>query len=159
MSRTMSAAAISAVGAQQTSEVFLYLLTVNIVVDGEDQTFYFVNNREAIVRDDQTYTPLGFKVTLPNEGDNVLGAQITIDVVDRVMIQAIREAEETPTVSFVIILASDPDGDPEAGPFNFEISSVSYNAYSMSCTLGVGKHLDAIFPKTLITPYYFPGLF
>lgn len=159
MARTMSAAALTALGAQQTSEVFLNLLDISLTIGGAMQQYHFVNNTQSITRNGLVYTPLGFKVVLPREGEEVTAATISIDVVDREVIEIMRKAEDIPTVSFIIILASNLDGDPEAGPFNFQLKKVSYNHMSLQAELSTGNHLDGAFPRVIKTPYFFPALF
>lgn len=159
MARTMSSAALAAISAQQTSEVFLYLLDIVISVGGVSTPYRFVNDFVPLVRKGNRYDPLGFKITLPQEGENIQGAKVTIDAVDRRIIQVLREADTMPKVSFILILASNPDGDPEAGPFIFDLSNVSYNKTSLSADLSIGNHLDGVFPRVIKTPYFFPALF
>lgn len=159
MSRSMSVGAVSAMGKPQTTKIFLYLLTVNITIDGGTETYYFVNNTQSVIRNSQIYTPLGFRIVLPSEGEDVKEATLELDATNLIVVEAMRKAESRPTVSFILILADDADGTPEAGPFNFDISDVSFNAQSVRCTLKLGKTLESSFPKVSLTPYYFPGLF
>lgn len=159
MSRAMGSAAIAAIGKPQTSEVFLFLLDVNLTIGGVPETLHFVNNTEQIVRGATTYLPLAFNIVLPNEGEDVSEAQLVMDAVDLVVVEHMRNEQSQPTVTFILILASDPDATPEAGPFTFDVGSVSYNAKSLTCTLTHGKEIDGVFPKVGKTPYYFPGLF
>lgn len=159
MARTMSSAALAAISAQQTSEVFLYLLDISISTDNVSTTYRFVNDFVPLVRKGNTYDPLGFKVTLPQEGENIQGAKVTIDAVDRRIIQVLREADTMPKVTFILILASNPDGDPEAGPFTFNLKDISYTKSSLSATLVYGNHLESVFPRVIKTPHFFPALF
>lgn len=159
MARKMSTAALAAVGAQQTSEVFLFLLDISLTIDGIPEHYYFVNNTQQIIRNGTTYLPLAFRITLPAEGDEITAATITIDAVDRQIIEVMRKAEDIPEVSFSLILASTPDADAEAGPFNFQLKKVSYNSMSLQAELSTGNHLDGAFPRVIKTPYYFPALF
>lgn len=159
MARKMSTAALAAVGAQQTSEVFLFLLDISLTIDDVLEHYYFVNNTQKIIRKGTTYLPLAFRITLPAEGDEITAATITIDAVDRQIIEAMRKAEDIPEVSFSLILASTPDADAEAGPFNFQLKKVSYNSMSLQAELSTGNHLDGAFPRVIKTPYYFPALF
>lgn len=159
MARKMSTAALAAVGAQQTSEVFLFLLDISLTIDGILEHYYFVNNTQKIIRNGTTYLPLAFRITLPAEGDEITAATITIDAVDRQIIEVMRKAEDVPEVSFSLILASTPDADAEAGPFNFQLKKVSYNSMSLQAELSTGNHLDGAFPRVIKTPYYFPALF
>lgn len=159
MARKMSTAALAAVGAQQTSEVFLFVLDISLTIDDTLEHYYFVNNTQQIIRKGTTYLPLAFRITLPAEGDEIAAATITIDAVDRQIIEVMRKAEDIPEVSFSLILASAPDSDPEAGPFNFQLKKVSYNSMSLQAELSTGNHLDGAFPRVIKTPYYFPALF
>lgn len=159
MARKMSTAALAAVGAQQTSEVFLFVLDISLTIDDVLEHHYFVNNTRQIIRKGTTYLPLAFRITLPAEGDEIAAATITIDAVDRQIIEVMRKAEDIPEVSFSLILASTPDADAEAGPFNFQLKKVSYNSMSLKAELSTGNHLDGAFPRVIKTPYYFPALF
>ena len=159
MARKMSTAALAAVGAQQTSEVLLFVLDISLTVDNTLEHYYFVNNTQQIIRNGVTYEPLAFRITLPAEGDEVTAATITIDAVDRQIIEVMRKAEDIPEVSFSLILASAPNAASEAGPFNFQLKKVSYNSMSLQAELSTGNHLDGAFPKVIKTPYYFPALF
>lgn len=159
MSRTIGASALAAIAKPQTDEVFLFLLDVILTIDGVVETYHFVNNTESVTRLGVEYIPLGFQITLPNEGETIHEASLTIDAVDLVLVSAMRETTVKPQVSFMLVLASFPDATPEAGPFNFELSDVTYNAQTLSATLNYGKHLEARFPKVGKTPYYFPGMF
>ena len=104
-------------------------------------------------------TRLGSRLPCLRKEKNIQGAKVTIDAVDRRIIQVLREADTIPKVSFILILASNPDGDPEAGPFIFDLSNVSYNKTSLSADLSIGNHLDGVFPRVIKTPYFFPALF
>lgn len=159
MARTMSSAALAALASESTKEVFLFLLEVTLTVDGVLETYRFVNNTTKIVRNGIDYDPLHFKITLPQEGENLSGASLTMDVVDRRIIEVMRKTSTQPKVSFMLIIASTPNGPPEAGPFIFDLTNMSYNNLSLSATLSYGNHLEAVFPRVIKTPYYFPALF
>ena len=159
MSRAMGSSAIAALNQPQSSEVFLFLLDVTMTIDGSPQYFHFVNNTEAVTRNTVTYIPMAFRIVLPNEGESISEAKLVIDAVDLTIVEAMRKEQNRPQVTFMLILASSPDADPEAGPFTFDINNVTYNHQSLSCTLNYGKKLEAKFPKIGKTPYYFPGLF
>lgn len=153
--RSMGSAALAAMAGTYTDEVFLFLL--DVTVDG--QLYSFVNNTEAIVRNGRTYYPMAFRITLPSESEEIQTARLTLDVVDQQIIASLRAAVKSPTVSFVLILASDPDAVPEAGPFNFELKDITYNHLSLEATLSYGRHLEGSFPKYYKDPFDFPGLF
>lgn len=157
--RTMSTRAVSAINQPQTSEVFLYLLDITLKINSVETTYHFVNNTEKIIRNSITYIPLAFKIVLPAEGETISEAQLSLDAVDLIMIEAFRRAEEAPKAAFIVILASAPNDAPEAGPFNFDIKEVNYNAQAITCSLALSNTLDATYPRVTKTPYFFPGLF
>lgn len=159
MARAMSSAALAALSGTSTREVFLFLLEITLTIDGTAETYRFVNNNEKIIRNGQTYLPLAFKLTLPNEGEHVAGTSIVIDAVDRTIIEVLRKTTTQPEVSFILILGSAPNGDPEAGPFTFNLKDISYTKSSLSATLVYGNHLESVFPRVIKTPHFFPALF
>lgn len=159
MARAMSSAALAAVAGVSSQEVFLFLLKITLTIDGTLETYRFVNNTEQIVRDNNIYYPLAFKLNLPQEGEHATGTTVVIDAVDREIIEVLRKTTTQPEVSFILIMASAPDGPPEAGPFTFNLKDISYTKSSLSATLVYGNHLESVFPRVIKTPHFFPALF
>lgn len=153
--RSMSSAALAAMSGTYTDEVFLFVLDVE--VDGEE--YRFVDDTVPLTRNNKTYYPLAFNIVLPSEGDDVQAATLSIDAVDQEIIKVMRGAVGVPTVAFSLILSSDANGIPEAGPFNFEVKEIAYNHLTLEATLAYGLHLDGAFPKYFTDPIDFPGLY
>ena len=153
----MSATAIAAALAPETDEVFLALLEINEASLAEP--FRFVNNHEPITSRGNVYNASHFDLELPTERpDSIDAARITVDNVDRLIVEAVRVAAGRPTARIEIILASDPD-TVEAGPFDFEFSSVEYDQMTVSGTLAYDDVVEVRSPLHLRTPYWFPDLF
>jgi hypothetical protein len=163
----------SALFAQQTDEAILVLLEIN----HEDLSapIRVVNNPEDIVLggevyDDDglvtdgigtvtdgtgvTYSAFGFEVNLP---DNDGRTEITICNVDRQIVETIRSVDTPPSVRMSVVLADTPDV-VEAGPYDFELSDVTYNALIVRGTLAFDYLQDEPYPGDRFTPAQYPGL-
>ena len=157
MSRNVSLIARRAMNAQETDQVFLHLLDI----DHPDLTepIRVVNNTVAVVSEGNVYQAFPFQVDLPDEKEGQIStARLTIDAVDRSIIQVIRTISEAATISLKIILADTPDVI-EAGPFDFTLRNVSYDAYRVSGTLVYEDRLDLRIPADSFDPQNFRGLF
>ena len=155
--RTMSATAVAAVLAPETAEVFLILLEIDEA--SLPDPIRFVHNHSNVTSRGNDYVAAFFDVELPTERpDSIDTARITVDNVDRQIVQAIRLAQGRPTARIEIILASDPDV-VEAGPFDFEIQSAEYDALTVSATLSYDDVIEVRGPLHVRTPHWFPDLY
>lgn len=159
---------------QQTDEVLLALIVIahddlaspiRVCSNVEDITQGgIVYDDEGVVTTDagtvtdgsgDTYTAFPFEVELPDpEGLAIL----SICNVDRQIVEAIRTIDSPPTVTLSLVLADSPDV-VEAGPFEFELTDVTYDALIVSGTLSFDHFLDEIWPGDRFTPGQFAGLF
>lgn len=155
MPRSLSAAAIAALTAPQTGEVWLVLLTIS---NASMTTIRVVNNTEDIVSRGNTYQAFPFEIELPGEDpDSPSSARLRIDNVDKRIVEAVRSISTPPEVTIEVILASQPD-TVEISYANLTLRSVEYDVDSVRGELV----FESIFsePVTLtITPNRFPGLF
>lgn len=157
MSRNISVVALRAMFESQTDEVFLVLLA--IAHPDLASPLNVVNNTQDIESGGVTYTAFPFQIKLQGETeDQITSAQLSIDNVTREIVAAIRSITSAPTVTMRIVLASQPD-TVEVGPVDFVLRDVSYDAQTVSGTLGYEDRLDAHIPKDRFTPELFPGLF
>lgn len=157
MSRTLSPAAVQAITAQETGEVFLLLLTI----DHPDlaQPIRVVRNGEDVTSRGNTYSACAFDVALPDErSDRPPRVQLVLDNVDRAITQALRPLTSPPTVTLEVVLASSPD-TVEAGPYEFTVRNVVYDAHVVTAELAYEDVLNLRFPADRFTPNLFPGLF
>lgn len=155
--RTLSSAAQSAIFAAQTGAAFLVLLTLDH--DDLAAPIRVTSDAVATVSNGDTYSPFPFSINLPAERDDQLaGAQLTIDAVDRSVIIALRSISSAPTLTMQVVMASSPD-TVEAGPFAYTLKSATYNASTVEGELAFEDILNEGFPGASFVPTSHPGLF
>lgn len=155
--RTVSTTAREGMYASQTGEIFLVILEI----DHPDlaQPIRVVNNNEAIVSNGDTYLATAFSFILPAQEDGkISNSSLTIDNVDRTIVEVIRTITSFPTVAASVILASDPDVI-EAGPFDFQLRNVNYNRNSVTGDLIYESFLRDNLGTVKYKNINFPGLF
>lgn len=102
---------------------------------------------------------LPLNISLPNEEHGALPHfNITIHDVTRQLIPLIRQFGSSPNVLLELVLSSSPD-EVEASFPNFKMSSISYNANTITADLTIESFAVEPFPQHTFTPAYFPGLF
>jgi hypothetical protein len=83
---------------------------------------------------------------------------LSIDNVDRQIVNAVRALTGPPTVTVSVVLASSPN-TIEAGPYQMTLRDASYDSLVVSGTLSVEDMMNEPYPVDLMTPANFPGLF
>ena len=169
MSRAVSSTARQAMYGQTTEEVFVILLEISnesdpsqpirVALDSEDLssklTVSDVDTHAVAV----SFASGFFGIELPEEaGENISSVSLTIDNVDRVIVEAIREASEPPEVKMWVVLRSTPDV-VEAGPYYFVLENASYDAMTVTGELAFEDVTNRRYPKHEFTPHLVPGLF
>lgn len=157
--RQLSSAALEAAFSQQTSEVWLTLLTLSH--PDLAAPIRVVNNTQNITSGGEIYQAFPFVVELPSERDGeVSGARLSICNVDRTIILAVRSiiGKGPATAEVSIVLASSPDV-VEAGPLEFEARAISYTADVVSAELVYETRQYAAVPPWTFNPNDFGGLF
>ncbi len=155
--RPLSLAALNAINAQETGEVFCFLLTlshssftapIRICSGGIDITSRL-----------NLYTFCPFEISLPPETDEAPPSVVlSVDNVDRSLIAAVRGVSDAIGIRLEVVLASSPD-TVEAGPFDFLLRDVLYDALVISGTLRYEQILDEPYPADDFTPSRTPGVF
>ena len=157
MSRSLNSAALASIYAETTDEVWLELL--EITHDDLATPFRLVNNNEDITSNGNVYTAFAFRARLPQQVEKELTKfTITLDNVSRLLIEELRTVSTSPQIALSIVLASDPD-TVEAGPFNFVLKTISYDALTIEADLSNEDYHTEPFPFQRFTPLNFPGLF
>lgn len=157
MPRTLSAQAKAAIFAQETGEAVILLLTI----EHADLAEPIRVSSDAVdtVSDSITYQAFPFQITFPRDSDDAPPqVRLTIDNVDRRIVQAVRELMTPPTVNLQLVLASQPDV-VEVVPGEFTLASVTFDALAVEGVLKFDDILNEPFPKDVVTPATFPGLF
>jgi len=155
--RPLSLAARQAIFAQETAEVFLVLLTIAGV--GIPLPLRFVNNGDDVVSRGNTYLAYPFQISLPDEReDSPAQVSLSIDNIDQGIVTAVRGLTEPPSITLEVVLASSPD-TVEAGPFDFALRGVEYDAMRVQGTLAFEDFLGEGYPADSFDPTRFGGLF
>ena len=158
MSRSASAAAIKAMFSQETDEAFLCLLHMSHADWASD--FRFVNDKvnhtDAAAEE---WIGFPFDIRLPDDReDEIAAARLSIDNVDRQIVEAVRGISSSVAVTLWIVLSSDID-DVIAGPFSFNLNSVNWDAMTVSGSLEYEPILNIKYPQHRFTPVTTPALF
>jgi len=157
MSRSLSSTFKAAIFSQETAEVFLVLLEL----DHADLAapLRVVNNYENITSNGEVYIGYPFSISIPDETEDAMPiVKLTIDNVDRSIVEAVRTCTSAPAIVVSVVLASAPD-TIEAGPFDLTLRAATYDALSVSGEIRADDILNEPWPGVIITPQNFPGLF
>ena len=155
--RPLSAAARIAMTAQETGEVLLYLLALSHPT--MVTPMYFVNNTEAIVSGGISYQAYPFDVMIPDDTEEISTIKLTIDNIDRRIVEAIRRIDAPAKFTLSMIMASEPD-TLLVPPIPCTLQNVSYTAQVVTGDIAPYEDIiNAIFPLHNFDPARFPGVF
>lgn len=171
---TLSASAIKAMFSSETDEALLLLITIydpndtSIVKmrlsDGytgrllsqttDEEVIYGVTSRG------NEYVFLPLEIKLPGEQETGVGScSLTLNYVTPEAIELIRKQLTGPVeIDIELVLSGSPDTVEASFP-GFYITSVTYNAESISLDLTMIDYAREPFPCYNFIPSYFPGLF
>lgn len=130
-------------------EVFLSVLTIDSV-NTVAKTFNFVNNNVDVTGTSGTvYTAYPFDMVLPSDTKTqVQNVSITIDNVDRMLVDTLRNEVEPANITVKIILASTLDDDnPEIMIDDLQLINVSWDAIKITGSLNVDSVLNQKYPS------------
>ncbi len=158
MSRNVSEAAVRAMFSQQTDEVFLCRLKIDHA--DWDDPLLFINDR--VNHTDSgldEWIGFPFVISLPDDReDEIPLAQLSIDNVDRQIVEAIRGLTTPATMTLWIVLASDID-DVIAGPYEFSFNAAGWDSMTVSGSLEFEPILNMKWPQHTFNSITTPGLF
>lgn len=119
-----------------TEMQFVALVVLDISDNQGNVLLRVVNNNEDIAFEAQTYEACAFNFTPPGEQDGeVETATLTISNIDRRIVTIIRSIQERIHIKAQIVLVAGASVEREAGPWEFNLSNVQYNAETVSGTL------------------------
>ncbi len=148
---------VPAINASASNTAWFFLLT--IIPASGSETIYLVNNNEKVVSNGIEYMPFPFSLTLPlDTGDKIPSITLTIDNVDQMLVNAIRELELAPTIRIQLVTSAFPDLVEKDLDF-LKLRNVTYDAMSITGTLEVASVWARKFPSESVDPVHFPALF
>ena len=156
MSRTLSTAALQAINAQQTGEVFHVLLTIE---NSAGPPLRMTDNTEDVVSRGNTFVAYPFALELPSdEAGNISEARLSIDNVSRILVDELRNLSDPLVLTIEVVAASTPD-TVEYEAIDYRLNNVKYDALSITGTLTQENFLTEAYPKDIMSGASFPGLF
>lgn len=154
--------------AQQTDEVFIILVTldsdeltdpIRICSDPLEKLPLLGDDIYGLVSNGDTYLFLPFDIWLPRDDrTGTVSAKLSIENIDRRVIETARSVTKPISVRMQCILASDPD-TIELDFDNFQLSNVKYDVMTVDGDLTLNYWGLEPFPSNTFTPSNFPGLF
>ena len=158
MARNVSSTFLSSVNAADADEVFLVLLTI----DHADLSSPIRVTSDSVdtVSNGNTFQTFPFQIRLPTDDDDSRGAlaSVTIDAVDRRVVEAARTISGVPKVTIEVVLASDPDTIEISWP-DFNLANHRADSDTISGELVLELLDQEPFPSGRFDPVGFPGLF
>jgi hypothetical protein len=143
--------------ASSTHAAWFFLLSITPA--SGDEVIHLVNNNEPVISNGITYMPYPFNLTLPlDTGDKIPAITLTIDNVDQMLVDAIRELEVAPSIRVQLITSVFPDLIEKDLDF-LRLRNVSYDAMSITGTLEIASVWARKFPSEQVDPVHFPALF
>lgn len=141
--------------ATEMYSVPLVILDIDTHTEGVD-VIHVVNNNENIVFNSIEYDAVAFQFSPPDEEEESLStATLTISNVDRRILAELRTFQGIPTITARVILVTGNTIEEEAGPWVFELRSISYDKDIITGTLVYEfKH-----QRRLSTVHYTSNLF
>ncbi len=143
----------------KSNDVWLVLLTMTSSASGA--VFRVVNNNENITSNGNLFTAYAFDIVLPDDSlESDPQIQLTIDNVDRLLVDFLRNATAPPVFKIQIILARTPD-TIEIELNELVLRNVAWNVSKITGTLRLDDIWNTKFPSVGETydPQQFPGLF
>jgi len=155
MSRDTSLTFRESVYSSETNEAFLILIDITY----DSTHIRLTSDNVDTVSNGNTFTAFPFTISLPSDPDeSITRGSITIDNVDRSIVQAIRSATTNPDITIQIVLASDPD-TVEAEFTGFKLTNVRYDALKVTGDISIESFVHEPFPGNRFLPSTFPALF
>jgi len=157
MSRPLTLAALKAVNAQETDEVFLVLLT--IAHDSLIQPIRVTSDSVETLSRGDSFVAYPFDLSLPEDSEALTAmAHLSIDNVDRTIIAAMRGLQDSPALTVEIVRAAEPDTVEAVFP-DFRLSEIQYDAATVTGILTIEDFTAEPYPAAVFAPAGFPGLF
>lgn len=157
MARTLSPTAQQAINAPETGEAFIVLLTIDH--PGFTQPIRVSSDAVDTVSRGNTFIAFPFTLSLPDDTDDrPPRARLSIDNIDRQVIQAIRSINSAPSVLIEIVRGADPETVEAAFP-DFQMREIGYDVVVVEGVLALEELEGEPYPARVFSPADFPGLF
>ena len=153
----LSPTARAAAYAQSTGEVFAWLLTVS----HPDLTtpIRLTTDTDTVTSNGNIYTPFPMQIALPGSiGAQGGAARIVLDSVDETVRNELRNLTTSPTLTFELILLSEPNTVIK-GPITYELFDSEIDRLFISASLVFRNAFREAYPGRFFNQATAPGLF
>ena len=157
MSRTINDTLKQKLYDQETDEVIIELITI----DHDDFTapIRVSSNGEDVVSRGNTFVSYPFDLKLPtDETGSPPRATLSIDAVDRTIVNSIRKTTKAATIMLEVVAHSDLD-NPIASIPDFQLKNITGDLFKISGELILENQVNEPFPYRRFVPSEFGGLF
>lgn len=155
--RTLTLPAVNSMMAEDTSEVWLTLLTMNHV--DLPEPIRVVNNLVNMTSRGNEYVAFPFEFNLPlDDAESLPSVQIKIDNIELLVMETIRGLSSPPNVVIEVVLASSPDL-VEMAIYDMTMREANYDAQEITADLVIEDVLNQRWPANTYNPAQFAGLF
>lgn len=155
--------------AQETPNVFLYLLDVYILHPGDTtfSVYHYVNDYSPLTFNDGggdvIYQPSSFQINLGNDSaDSTPKVTLNFDSGDRTFIRFLRETDERPYVDLSVAMTpydiTTTITGVELGPIRLEADEFNFKATAVSVNLIAESILNEPCPSAKMSPTLAPAL-
>lgn len=157
--RQLSTAALDEIFSEVTTASYFHLLTFKAKDnEGNDTSFHFVDNEEAVVSNGVTYQPAVFKIQLGKDiRDEIPRVQLSFDAGDRQLVRKLREFDSQPEIEISIISSNRPN-DPEISDIEYIVDSWVIADTVITMTLTIEPVLSEPICGDIVSPTLFPLL-
>lgn len=148
---------VAAALASSSPVAWLCLLTISD--DSGEPPLRVVDNAEQIVSRGVTYEPYPFEVVLPqDDSESLPSVNLQIANLDAEIVEFVRRAITPPAIAIELVTSQYPDV-VEVSLSYLRLSSVSYDAMTLTGRLDLDNFLTQKFPGEGYVPPLFPALF
>jgi hypothetical protein len=156
---TMSDPALQAIFSRSTDEVFIVLMKITSTQLGFEPIRLAKDQFGTVVSSGETYIGCPFEASmLSDQDENLPESVISIQNIDREIVNMVRTLISAPTITITVVLASSPNVI-ERGPFSLKLRDVNWNAIVVTGKIKLEDILNEPFPGESMTPDLFPGMF
>jgi len=146
VARTIAAATKAKLYAPETSEAFLLCVTIDEA--NLPEPIRLVYNTESITRTAGEFLPMYFSVQLPpDDGQSMGQSTLSIDNVDRQIVEAVKLVVGKPTFTIEAVVASDPN-QVIYGPHVLEAEGADWDRNSVTARAVTGRGMRNAYPNT-----------
>lgn len=155
--RLLSPVFLEAIHAQESGAILVPIVELRHPLWAEPVRL--VRDRKPLVHGGETFLAFPFDVVLPDDDDEGKAVlKWTADNVSRELISHLRVVRDKVRATIAWVLTSQPEVI-EAGPFEVEITGITYDAARISGDMTIEPVLEEPFSRLKMTPRNAPALF